>query len=322
MVRSLRVPIFIFFLAAGLAIVVGSHIAQAAWLRRSLSESAVEAVIPMLWRRLAVEIVVLTICAAAAWWWILRDRQDRLEKSRLAHLQEVALLSGGFAHEARNYIHAMQTRLELLHKSLQGNPKAAERAQKLEEITAGIEQLLSDFLTFARPAESDLEEADPAELVRQVLDFEALELERSGIEVVVHADADLPSVLVDRGKLRRSLLNLIVNARQAMPQGGRIEARVLRSRGGVRIEVEDTGSGIPAEDQPRVFQTYYSTKSGGTGLGLAIVKRTIEDLGGSISFTTHPGRGTTFRIDLPTGKRHEAKLRRATQEAALRRVAG
>lgn len=321
MIRSLRVPVFLFF-AACLAVVLGSHVASTAWLQQSLPDSALRRVLPVTWLRLAVEILILAGGWAVLWWLVLRDRQDRLERSRLDHLEEVALFSGGFAHEARNYIHAMQTRLELLRKSVEGNERAVERVQKLEEVTAGMEQLLADFLSFARPAESKLEQTDLPALVRQVLDFEALELERSGIDVVLHADADLPHALVDRGKLKRALLNLVVNARQAMPAGGRIEVRLTRRRGGVRIEVEDTGSGIPLEDQPRIFQTYFSTKSQGTGLGLAIVKRTIEDVGGTISFRSEPGRGTTFTVDLPAAARYQAQIRRVAREMALRKAAG
>jgi signal transduction histidine kinase len=210
----------------------------------------------------------------------------------------------------------LQARLGLLRKYLAGDGKAEERINKLEEVAASMEQLLTDFLTFARPAGNDLEETDPVSLVRQVLEFEELELERSGVRVNFHSDAEVPAALVDRGKLKRALLNLVVNARQAMPDGGELHVRVLRRRARVRIEIQDSGHGIPPEDQRRIFQTYFTTKSGGTGLGLAIVRRTIEDFGGTISFTSTVGRGTTFIISLPSMKQHRATVKRSLKELA------
>jgi signal transduction histidine kinase len=107
------------------------------------------------------------------------------------------------------------------------------------------------------------------------------------------------------------LLNLIINARQAMPEGGTLTVRARPSeRGEVLLEVSDTGCGIPEEDRPRIFQTFFSTKPEGTGLGLAIVKRTIEDLGGRITFDSQVGRGTTFRIYLPPAQRRRVLLER------------
>lgn len=305
-----------------MTVVLASHFASIAWLRRTLSEPLMDRTLPIMWFRLGADAFVLAVGWAAAWWLLLRDRQDRLEKTRLDHLAEVAMLSGGFAHEARNYLHAMQSRLELLRKNLAGQAKAEERVDKMAEITREMEQLLTDFLTFARPAEDELCETDLPNLVKQVLEFEALEMERGGIQVELTVDPKLPLVLVDRNKLKRAVLNLTVNARQAMPDGGRIDVRLLGRRRSIRIEIQDSGCGIPAEDQPRIFETYFTTKSGGCGLGLAIVKRTIEDLGGTVSYTSTPGSGTTFVIDLPNVKQHRAALRRIANEPSLRKAAG
>jgi signal transduction histidine kinase len=164
-----------------------------------------------------------------------------------------------------------------------------------------MEQLLANFLTLARPASSDLEGVNPAELIREVVEFERVDLERLGIRVALDLQDDL-RLFVDRGKLKRALLNIVVNARQAMPNGGHLRVSCSRGRDGVRISVEDDGDGIPADVLPRVFESYFTTKPDGSGLGLAIVRRTIEDFGGHVSCASVPGRGTTMTIQLPDAR--------------------
>ena len=131
------------------------------------------------------------------------------------------------------------------------------------------------------------------------------------MEVQVESAPELPAVYADRGKLKRAILNLLVNSRQAMPGGGKIEIRVGTDRGKVVVEIADTGCGINSEDRSRVFDTFFSTKSEGSGLGLAIVRQTIEEMGGTIRFESDPGLGTTFQINLPSSVRFKATLTRS-----------
>ena len=107
-----------------------------------------------------------------------------------------------------------------------------------------------------------------------------------------------------------------------MPEGGQLDLRVQPRGKRVRVEVSDTGCGIPRDDQPYVFQTYFTTKSEGTGLGLAIVRRTIEDFGGKISFKSAPDVGTTFTITLPSVRQHQATVDRLLRELALQESVG
>jgi signal transduction histidine kinase len=153
-----------------------------------------------------------------------------------------------------------------------------------------------------------------ASLVREVLDFVALDLEQGRVRVVEEFTPALPSVYVDRGKLKRAVLNLVINARQAMPDGGQLTVRIRTAkRGSVCLEVSDTGCGIPEEERARIFQPFFSTKPGGLGLGLAVVKRTIEDFRGRVRFASRAGEGTTFRIFLPPADRQRAALERQSQ---------
>jgi signal transduction histidine kinase len=123
------------------------------------------------------------------------------------------------------------------------------------------------------------------------------------VDLRLHVDPKVSPVSADRAKLKRAILNLLVNARQAMPGSGTVTVRVVGEGDSVVIEISDTGCGIREEDQPRLFESFFSTKSEGVGLGLAIVKRTIEDLSGFVDFESSLERGTTFRIVLPSAAR-------------------
>ena len=321
MIRSLRGPLVV-LLAVALAAVGLAHIASTAWISRSVSHDAYRVVVPVLRFNILVELIVIALVLYVVKWLVGRDRRDRLDKARLDHLAEVAAMSGGFAHEARNLLHALQARIDLLRKNILGDAKGEERVNKLEELATDMEHLFTDFLTLARPADDDLEEADIASLIQQVVEFEELELERANIHVQCDFSAAAPRALVDRGKLKRAILNLIVNARHAMSDGGLLTLRVSAKGKRVEVQVADTGCGIARDDLSRIFQTYYTTKSDGTGLGLAIVRRTIEDFGGKITCKSTTQKGTTFTIVLPSVEQHQATTRRVLKELSLRKTAG
>jgi signal transduction histidine kinase len=271
------------------------------WMRAVPTEQLLATAVGTVWLNFALQLTLIGIALALAFRFLTTDRKRRAEQARSEHLAEIALLASGLAHEVRNHLHALQSRVGLLRKSLAGNESALQRIERLDEIADGMEQLLTNFLTLARPASSELEGVNPAELIREVVEFERVDLERLGIRVALDLQDDL-RLFVDRGKLKRALLNIVVNARQAMPNGGHLRVSCSRGRDGVRISVEDDGDGIPADVLPRVFESYFTTKADGSGLGLAIVRRTIEDFGGHVSCTSVLGRGTTMTIQLPDAR--------------------
>lgn len=265
--------------------------------------------------------VVLSGSVAACGWLMNRLRRQDREESRLAHLAEIGLMASGLAHEIRNTLNAMHSHLALLRKNLSGEGRgdspAWRRIGQLEHALKDMEELVSDFLAYARPAQDRLEAIDVAELLRGVSDFIALDLEQSRVKLVTEYQASLPPVHADATKLKRAVLNLMVNARQAMPDGGTLTVRLRAiERNEIVIEIQDTGCGIPEKERPRIFETFFSTKPGGSGLGLAVVRRTVEDCGGRISFDSEVGRGTTFRIQLPA-----ARSRRVISEDRVRQPA-
>jgi signal transduction histidine kinase len=231
------------------------------------------------------------------------------EQRRIEHLTSMALLSGGLAHEIRNHLNGLGTYISLFRKSAEKyDGELLGRIEKLEHVVSDLDELVSDFLTLTRPLKDKLEDIDLTELVSEIVEFLSLDFEQAHVEVQVDAKVGVPRVKGDRGKLRRAILNLLVNARQSMPSGGNVLVRLHAGGGQVWLDIEDTGCGISPNDQPRIFDAFFSTKSEGSGLGLAVVKRTIDDLGGTVSFESQVGRGTTFHIILPSARQYEARM--------------
>jgi two-component system sensor histidine kinase HydH len=226
---------------------------------------------------------------------------------------EVALarLAAGLAHEIKNPLSTMAINLALLEEEWgraangrESEPSArekrcAKRVTTLQREVRRLETIVDDFLRYARGGEVNRAPHDLPALVREVLDF--VELEDSRLSIRHHADlpAGLPLVMLDPGAFRQALLNLFVNARQAMPEGGELIVRVQREGNFVELSVTDTGVGMRPEDLERCFEIYYSTKKGGTGLGLSTTRRIVEEHGGTITVVSELGRGTSFSIVLP-----------------------
>lgn len=278
------------------------------------------------WGGMAAEAAVLAVGGVVAWRVLHQGRETETRRVRREHLAEVGVLASGLAHEIRNYLNAMRTHLALLRKSAEsdgaGRPSGEKRIARLEETIGGLEELVTEFLTFARPQADRLEEIGLRELIGEVADFVGLDLEQAGVELHVDVAPDLAPVWADRAKLKRAVLNLLVNARQAMPDGGTLRVRATPQPDAVLIEIADTGCGIPPEDQPRLFDLFFSTKAEGTGLGLAIVKRTVEDLSGSIAFESAVGQGTTFRMLLPSSACAKKQLANAAETTGRPRPQG
>ncbi len=227
----------------------------------------------------------------------LERRQEQLMRSdRLATVGELA---AGLAHELRNPLAGMAGVLRVLEGQF---PTGDERRSLLGDVQAQIVRMnktLTDLLQQTRAAKPERTPADVNVIVEQCLRF----VPRSGgVEVVAHLDPSLPELQVDVNLLHQAFLNIIVNARQAMPSGGRLTVRTcVRSLGRrmVEVSIADTGPGIPAEQLTRIFQPFFTTKPQGTGLGLAIAARIVEQHGGRILVDSTAGHGTTFTVDLP-----------------------
>jgi signal transduction histidine kinase len=231
-------------------------------------------------------------------------------------LAELGTLTGGLAHEIRNPLSTIGLNLQLLRESIDeaGLPSdAAPRLlTRLDAITAEVARLrgiLEDFLSFAGRMRLDPQPTDLNALVEQVADFYHPQADASGIRLRTQLDPAIPHIPLDPTLFKQALLNLLINATQAMvearysgqPHGGAVDlfVRTEAHPDSVAIHVIDTGPGIPADAQEKIFQPYFSTKRKGTGLGLPTTKRIIHEHSGQLTVHSDPGRGSDFTIRLP-----------------------
>jgi signal transduction histidine kinase len=224
---------------------------------------------------------------------------------------EIARLAGGLAHEIKNPLSTIRLNMELLAEDFcEGQTPAERRALKkietVQQECQRLQDLLDDFLNFAKVRRLRLEPSDLGEQVRRVLDFFRPKAAKAGIEVIDYLAADLPMVLLDRESFHGALLNLVLNAEQAMSEGGQLVARTYQTADGVALEMIDTGCGMDEETCSKVFDAFFSTKRGGSGLGLPTARKIIEAHGGRITVRSERGRGTQFTIKLPVPARLSA----------------
>jgi signal transduction histidine kinase len=169
-----------------------------------------------------------------------------------------------------------------------------------------LQDLLDDFLNYAKLRRLHLEPTDLNAQIQRVLEFFRPKAEAANIELVQYLDPDLPSVILDEESFHAALLNLVLNAEQAMPQGGQLVVRTMVAPGGVALELIDSGIGMDEKTRDQIFRAFFSTKRGGSGLCLPTARKIIEAHGGFMEVESEPGRGTKFTILLPVPPRLEA----------------
>ncbi len=238
-------------------------------------------------------------------------------------LAALGRLMAGVAHEVRNPLNAMTIHLELLKTKLARAVEtvgaaaagaAADRASHLAPRASDVgkhvdiigseiqrlDQVLTGFLKFARPDELKLQPVQLPAVISDVVTSVTPEAERLHVTVKHECPADLPPINADPGMLRQALLNLALNACQAMPDGGTVHIACRpTARGRVEIDVEDTGVGIPPEHLQKIFDLYFTTKEKGSGIGLSMVYRIVQLHDGEVEVQSTPGSGTRFRLVFP-----------------------
>ena len=225
-----------------------------------------------------------------------REMEDQVKRAdRLAAVGELA---ARMAHEIRNPLTSMAGSIEVLQQRLSLEKSDHKLMDIVLRETDRLNQLLTDFLVYAKPQPPKFEHVSLDQLVKETAELFSKNSVTQGIEIVSEIEPEI-FVYADPMQLSQLMWNLIKNASESMKQGGRIYVRVVKNSGRAAIEVRDEGEGIPIEIQREVFQPFYTTKTKGTGLGLATVKRIAEDHYGEISFTTGKEEGTTFRVEIP-----------------------
>jgi len=238
-------------------------------------------------------------------------RRQLIESQALAERHEklasLGVLAAGVAHEIRNPLTAIKTRLFTLKRTLKANAPAVADAAIIEREIDRLERVVRDFLLFARPTDPNLATLTPRELFRDICELLTPELTSQAIELRVETGDDETALRADPQQLTQVLINLVRNAAESIGHDGRIVLLAHRDRLALAgkpkevlvIEVQDTGAGIPVEVQERLFDPFFTTKPAGTGLGLSIALRILEQHGGTLQFQTAPGSGTTFGLVLP-----------------------
>ena len=228
------------------------------------------------------------------------------QRSRLVQAERVAAwreLARRLAHELKNPLFPLQITVENMQRAREKYPEQFDEAFREGTATllaelSNLKQIIGRFSDFAKMPAPEMQPVDFNRLVSETLRLFEGRLEQAHIATVLDLAPDLRPVRADAEQMARALRNLILNAIDAMPDGGTLTLRTSAADGRIRLEVSDTGQGLTPEECERLFTPYYTTKTHGTGLGLAIVQSVVSAHGGRISVESAPGKGARFRIEL------------------------
>jgi len=226
-------------------------------------------------------------------------QEQLVERERLATIGTTAAKIG---HELANPLNGMSLTIQLLEQRLSKQPNPPDSqvtatVQRLKNEISRLNQLSGQFRTISRRERYNFQPTELAGLIDDVIKIQTPHFAQLNIQIEHCIPTDLPTVTVDRDKIKQALLNLVKNAAEAMPDGGKINIEVSTTPESVFIDITDSGTGIPLDID--AFEPFLTTKKEGTGIGLVIVRQVVIAHGGKISYRSRPGQGTTFRIELP-----------------------
>jgi len=227
------------------------------------------------------------------------ERLHRTQMSRAEHFATLGEVATGLAHEIRNPLAGIAGVIEIIGRDLPATSPARAVVKDVRQEIARINHIVTDLLQTARPHPPKVRKSDLNTTVEHAVMLGRQQGLAKGIEISLHKDPSLPEVEHDSDQIHQVLLNLLLNAQQAIDQKGKIEVTVEKKGAAAVIEVKDNGRGIAAEQLPNIFRPFYTTKGDGTGLGLSLARRIVEDHQGRIDVTSAVGKGTTFAVVLP-----------------------
>jgi signal transduction histidine kinase len=221
---------------------------------------------------------------------------------RSEKLAALGQLAAGIAHEIRNPLTSINILIHSLTENLSSGNSQKEDLKVIEEEIHRINEIVDQFLRFAKPAPPLLKKADVISIFEETLQLLRPQIEKQGI-VIQKEFQPLPPILMDREQMKQVVLNLLLNAVQAMPKGGHLvlKGHIPEGDRWIRLSIQDSGVGISGEDINKLFDPFFSTKEGGMGLGLSIAHRIIDQHHGKIEVESTPGEGTLFTVWLPVG---------------------
>jgi signal transduction histidine kinase len=234
----------------------------------------------------------------------LRDpeaaRQVGRQLQTADRLSAISRITSGVAHEVKNPLNAILMHVELARMKLaREDTDVAPQMEIISREILRLDRVVKTFLDFTRPVELHPAEVPLDSFVREIVDLASPQAAAAGIRVSVNADVDTANIRVDADLMKQAILNVVVNAIQAMPDGGELRIGCIVREEEAEIRISDTGVGIPPELRDKIFRLYYTTKPEGSGIGLAMTFRIVQLHDGAIDFTSEPRKGTTFIVRLP-----------------------
>jgi PAS domain S-box-containing protein len=236
---------------------------------------------------------------------IFDDITERAElETRLVQadkLSSIGLLAAGVAHEVNTPLAVISTYAQMLAKQVNGDEAKSRLLEKIAKQTFRASEIVNSLLNFSRTGSTEFDEVDLNRVLRETLSLIEPQLQKAQVRVIHRLDGELPTIRGNGSKLQQVFLNLFLNARDAMEAGGVLEVRTATEGGNARVEVVDSGQGIPAEVLHRIYDPFFTTKGAkkGTGLGLSITYGIVKEHGGSIVADSTPGEGTRFTLAFP-----------------------
>ena len=231
-----------------------------------------------------------------------RAQEQRELESQLHLAERLAALGemvAGISHEIKNPLGIIRSTAELLGEMPDASDTQKRLSGVITEESTRLNQIVTEFLDFARPQVPNLQECQLEEIIQKNLSFIGPELEKKGIQVQDNLNGRSFRLKADHDLLYRAFLNILINAIQSMEDGGTIDIKVEEARDTYQIEIEDTGCGINEENADKIFNPFFTTKEKGSGLGLSIVRKIIEGHRGTIDIQSREGEGTKVGVQLP-----------------------
>jgi signal transduction histidine kinase len=235
----------------------------------------------------------------------LREGRDEIQRlhetqmSRAEHFSTLGELATGLAHEIRNPLAGIAGVIEIVGRDLPATSPARAVVKDVRQEISQINRILSDLLQTARPHPPEMRRSDLNTTVEHAVMLARQQALSKPIEILFHGDESLPEVEHDSAQIHQVLLNLLLNAIQAIDGAGKVEVHLYRAEETINVQVTDDGRGIAPEHLPNIFRPFYTTKGNGTGLGLSLAKRIVEEHKGKLEVRSVLGKGTRFTVILP-----------------------
>ncbi|MFQ5906182.1 MAG: ATP-binding protein [bacterium] len=224
----------------------------------------------------------------------LREKVKRSE-----HLAMLGQMAASVAHEVRNPLSSIQGLSDLMASQTDKGDERKKYAAIISKEASRINRTIQEILTFSRTRKPELSPLDANDLLNEIVDSMKVKAEEANVDIDWQPGDDLPEISGDRHQLSKVFSNLILNAIQALEEGGNVELLTRKNKEGVVIEIRDDGAGIPMEIQQKIFNPFFTTKDKGTGLGLAIARKIVEEHGGTIEVHSDGEKGTNFTVKFP-----------------------